>query len=154
MSQRARTRHHKFPVLIAVCTVFAACGALVSLSCASGEPVTVSALSGGRPLHRIDARARIRDLDACVRYIGNELDMAVIEKRQGDAGERVYHMKTVRDEPVWLVITSAHGWDNERALADLSCSATVGRFGDAAREREVVETLKRRLEELRERDPE
>ena len=74
--------------------------------------------------------------------------------REGEQGERVYRMKTVRDEPVWLVIASAHGWDDERALTDLSCSATVGRFGDESREREVLDALKRRLEELRERDRE
>ena len=80
------------------------------------------------------------------------MGMAVLEVLEGEDGERVFRLITVRDEPAWVIATSANGWADDRAEQSISLRAKVGRFGDERRERRLVRLIADRLGDLRRRE--
>jgi len=133
----------------------AVCAALLNMQagCASEQPVDFSSLvAGGGYSAPGTIEGRYRDLDAVIRYSCGQFDMAVVELIQADGGDRAYRIRTINDEPVWLVIASGSGWDDPRALLQLDLSAKVGRFGDRERERDFITLIRDRLAYLAERD--
>ena len=75
--------------------------------------------------------------------------MVVVAITNHDADVRAYEMKTVRDEPAALQITGVRESPEEpRRMSDLAMTASVGRFGDAARERQLLEDIRLRLAEI------
>ena len=119
--------------------------------CASSEPVSVGEITGERELPSEGVRGRIRDLDPAVNYVSGRMDLAVVSQHEGEGGERVYRLLSVINEPVWVVVTSESGWDEDREVTRLDVRAKVGHFGDEAREHELVRRLSDRLVTLRER---
>jgi len=78
--------------------------------------------------------------------------MAIVETIHAQGGDRAYRVRTINDEPVWIVVSSENGWSDDRAASPLRITAKVGRFGDRAREDELLSHLKARLAFLIARD--
>ena len=58
--------------------------------------------------------------------------------------ERVFELRTIRDQPAWLVITRGGGATGEEGIM-LSMRCTVGRFGDPRQEKRLLKALERRI---------
>jgi len=140
-----RRRSHCNYALIAVLAL--------SAGCASEQPVDFPSLSvGGKSSAPGTVEGRFRDLDAVVRYSCSKLDMTVVELIQADGGDWAYRIRTINDEPAWLIVSSDTGFDDPRALLKIDLSAKIGRFGNRAKEGEFITLIRERLEFLAERD--
>jgi hypothetical protein len=94
------------------------------------------------------------DIDASVDVAASKAEMAVVAKDSASAHERTFELRTIRDQPAWLVITraakpgSAAGEGGGEGV-EFSMRCTVGYFGDKPEEERLLRALKQRLEELR-----
>ncbi len=85
------------------------------------------------------------DTDAAVDLAASNSEMAVVSMGTNDTGERVYVLRTIRDEPAWLTLRRTR--DAEQS-APLEITARVGRFGDSGQEYRLLRELRRRLTDL------
>lgn len=117
------------------------------------------------------------DIDAAVAAGASRVEMAVVSANEGptragapgDTRERIFTLKTIRDEPAWVTITkaaSAPASADPSPLEDASATrvagsdgaealllrAKVGRFGDRQRETALLQSISRRLTQLKGRD--
>jgi hypothetical protein len=60
---------------------------------------------------------------------------------------RRYELRTVTDEPVWLEVRRA-GISSRNEPVELELRASVSAFGDAKREKALLESVTRRLNQL------
>ena len=96
------------------------------------------------------------DIAAAVMIGASQSEMAVLAAnrgptRTGDPGdqtERIFELKTVRDEPAWLRVTRSGHQDGPELLLE----AKVGRYGDEKREKELLRHVSARLEALHGRE--
>ncbi|MBK7406185.1 MAG: hypothetical protein IPJ41_16665 [Phycisphaerales bacterium] len=88
------------------------------------------------------------DISAAVAVSLSVSELVLVATESPDAGHRVYRLRSARDEPGVLVVERLSPADEgDPVLLRLSCS--VGRFGDPARERAVLERVSTRLGQLR-----
>lgn len=85
------------------------------------------------------------DIDAAVDLAASESELMIQSAGADNPDERIYLLRSIRDEPVWLRVRRPAGQDES---ASLELTARVGRFGDLAREREFLSNLRRRLGQL------
>lgn len=93
------------------------------------------------------------DIDAAVMVGAARSEMAVAAANPGpslgggvgDPTQRLFELKTIRDEPAWLMITRAPDSHD----TELVMRAKVGRFGDEKREKDLLREVAARLEQLR-----
>lgn len=86
------------------------------------------------------------DLDAAAQGGVEEADAVIVDRLAEVESVRRYTIRTTADEPGLLTIERlSRGPDPVR----LRVGCAIGRFGDPAREREVVEQVRQRLERLR-----
>jgi hypothetical protein len=88
-------------------------------------------------------RADYDDVRAAVLATVREIDMVIIEETIGD-NESLFVLRCRNDEPAKLIAT--------RVDASVELSATVGRFGDGAAQRDLIRGVAERLRALRGRD--
>lgn len=82
------------------------------------------------------------DVDAAMDVGVSAAEMAIVNSSTSpDGSTRLYELRTVTDEPAWL--KAQRGEDGR-----VSLGARVGRFGDAAREQKLVESVAARLKAL------
>jgi hypothetical protein len=88
------------------------------------------------------------DIEAAVAGALGKSELVRVRLDRPDPARLVYTLRTSRDEPAVLAVTrlDAPGSPDPVRLG-LTCS--VGRFGDAAREREFLGLVTARLEQLR-----
>lgn len=88
------------------------------------------------------------DIEAAVAGALTQSELVRVRLDRPDSGRLVYTLRTSRDEPAVLTIArlDTPGVSDPIRLG-LACS--VGRFGDAAREREFLGLVAARLEQLR-----
>ncbi len=88
------------------------------------------------------------DIEAAVTGALGQSELVGVRLDRSDPARLVYTLRTSRDEPAVLAIArlDAPGSPDPVRLG-LACS--VGRFGDAAREREFLGLVTARLEQLR-----
>lgn len=95
----------------------------------------------------VQAVADWNDVDASVEVGASNAEMAVESFGLNDDGERVYRLRTIRDEPVWVVTSRATGESREESAA-LHIAAKVGHFGNPEIERRLIRAIEKRLREL------
>lgn len=94
------------------------------------------------------------DIPAAVDVAVGKCEMAVVrgpDKSAPDYGAvQQYELRTVTDEPARLIIRrrAADNGRGETGAVPLEIDAIVGRFGDAARERRLIDAVRRRLSQL------
>lgn len=104
--------------------------------------IGLAACGGGVQRSAIPARIGWGDVDAAVRVAASGLDIAVLRVVEESERVRVYELTTIRDEPGRLRV-EWHGEALEEVdvrMAEMTCRLT--RFGDPARERAFVETVR------------
>jgi hypothetical protein len=91
------------------------------------------------------------DIDAAVMIGASRSEMAVVAANRGptpgaagDPCERIFKLKTIRDEPAWLRVTRS----GDQRSPHIVMHAKVGRSGDEQREKEFLRHVSARLEEL------
>jgi hypothetical protein len=111
---------------------------------------STSSISAPDSIHhgvREDCTADWNDVDAAMEVAASKVEMAVVSQSLNSDNERVYKMRTSLDEPAWVIATRAAATnDGERITIQLR--ATVGRFGDARREEQLLAAARKRLDEL------
>jgi hypothetical protein len=120
------------------------------------------------------ADADWNDIDAAVSAGASKVEMAVVSANagptpagaEGDTRQRLFTLKTVRDEPAWVMVTRAPGTSDPSPLDEGSSAkvtgpagsqaillrAKVGRFGDRTRETALLRGISRRLGQLAGKD--
>ncbi len=94
----------------------------------------------------LPGRADWNDIDAAVDLAASKNEMAVEGSASPNDDTRVYHLRTVGDEPTWVTV---------RRIDDaggVEITVSVGRFGSRDQERSLAETIRARLQTLRGRD--
>jgi len=127
-------------VIKGFCSIIAIAASL-SLLTACGPIRTIggSAGSSSRPSEAVSARGDWDDVPAAVAAAVRNQEVAIVS-RSSDGNQWTFTLLTIRDEPGQLVATSLDG-----AIA-LRC--TLGHFGDADREKQLLDRTARRLSEL------
>lgn len=88
------------------------------------------------------------DIEAAVAGALGRSELVRVRLDRSDPGRLVYTLRTSRDEPAVLTIARLDTLGSpDPVRLGLTCS--VGRFGDAAREREFLGLVAARLEQLR-----
>ncbi len=90
------------------------------------------------------------DIDAAVEVAVGRHEMAVVQMLRYSRDPHVvrrYELRTVTDEPAWLEVRRA-GISSRTEPVQLELRASVGAFGDANREKALLETVTRRLNQL------
>ncbi len=88
------------------------------------------------------------DIDAAVLVGASRAEMAIVEaKGKPESDRREYVLTTARDEPALLVVVRERAVESG-GVVRVRLEATVGRFGDSARERTLMEAVAARLKEL------
>lgn len=119
-------------------------------------PALIGACSGGDagPLNLTRATSegvpgRWDDFNAALSTAQREHEMAVLEQREPGPGVREYVLLTILDE---RVVIRAEAPETDRyAPTDFNISVAHGVRGDEAKERAIIQTLRRRLEQLAQR---
>jgi hypothetical protein len=97
------------------------------------------------------------DIDAAVEVAVKKAELAVVEARDATdergRAQRVFTLVGLGNEPAELIVTAKGGAGDKSSLAQagpvaMQLSASVGRFGDAAREKTLVNALRARLGQL------
>ncbi len=97
-----------------------------------------------------DTDGPYRDLDAAVRFAAPQVDMAIMSANARDPALWRYTLLTTRDEEVTLDIhLPSPPPDPNSPIVPTSIVAHVGRFGDPARERALIQQIDDRLKALR-----
>lgn len=86
------------------------------------------------------------DLDAAVDVGASECEMAVLAIEVESEAERAYILRTVRDEPAWLMARRIGAADE---AVDVQLTARVGHFGDGRQEDRLISRVRGRLKQLR-----
>jgi hypothetical protein len=95
----------------------------------------------------MSARGDWNDLEASVQLGAGQAEMAVVSRLTAEDDPRAndvvsWELVAVTDEPVRVTIRRGSG-------DQLTLEAQVGRFGNAAREKDLLRAVARRLEQLR-----
>lgn len=89
--------------------------------------------------------------------------MAVLSANRADEAQRIFELKTVSDQPAWLLVTRnadaagesssiTLGRESGGAPENLVLRAKVSRFGDPERERALLRAVAHRLQQLKGRE--
>lgn len=95
------------------------------------------------------------DIDAGVDFAQDEAELAVTESNAAEADRRVFALRSVLDEPGWLVITRSPAPSAPGEFADgeapvlMTLRCTVGRFGNSRAEERFLRALTGRLGALK-----
>ncbi len=148
----------RFPKVVCVMIGFLASCSLFLMGCASS--ISVSDRASQRQASAISTgittlvSADVDDLDAAARVAASRLNMDVVDIIK-DSTTRFYTLRTVRGEPAWLRIelpapTQNFAIDSTTPPPlSITISAAVGRFGDADRERSLINNMKKRINQIR-----
>jgi hypothetical protein len=129
-------------VVVAAC-VIGGCASIEQPVDATGATGAVAMPAGGSGRRVV---ADWDDVHPAVSLMAQQVEMAMLDWSPGHRGvaaarEQRFELLTVGDEPAELVARREDG-------GVIELSARVGRFGDARRERALVEVVARRLEDL------
>jgi hypothetical protein len=83
------------------------------------------------------------DVQAAVAVAAPAIEFAVVHVQSPTPDRTAFELLSARDEPGVLIVERGPG------PGELSIRAQIGRFGDPARERALVEAVRRRLGQLR-----
>jgi hypothetical protein len=100
---------------------------------------------------RLSTNADADDIDAAVNVAVGRVEMAILQTIRTSPDPRVlriYELRAVTDEPAVLKVWRTNS-DGEAGPVSLELAASFGRFGNPARERALLEAVRRRLIELR-----
>lgn len=109
------------------------------------------------PAERSLATGDWDDVRAAVEAGARAAEMAVVSSSESNDGRtKTYQLVTVTDEPAQVVaqirggasMSGATGWGAAGGAGPIELSASVGRFGDAQRERKLLRAIRQRLEQL------
>jgi hypothetical protein len=137
-SRLSRTSHAA-ALTIASCALFAN-------SCAKHPADFDVPLNASRSATTADEN----DIDAAVEVAVGRHEMAVVKMIRYPRDPHVvrrYELRTVTDEPVWLEVRRA-GISSRNEPVELELRASVSAFGDAKREKALLESVTRRLNQL------
>jgi hypothetical protein len=124
----------------------AAAGAL-AMGCASSPPPAVGTTRSGG-VTRTELSADWNDVASAVGVGLGQVGIAPVRVDRSDPSRAVYTLRTARDEPGELTLERLA----EPAAADpvaIAITCSIGRFGDPTREADVIQSVARRLEQLR-----
>jgi hypothetical protein len=142
--------------LVALLFVVAAAG-----GCKSDPPGAVAGGNGMLASASTDSvDADYDDIDAAVGVAAGKNEMAVVWANGVTDSPRRFYLRTVRDEPVYLFIGRQPSFDRPPARdpkapdpgEHLLMRCTVGRFGDERREEDLLDAVRKRLDELHGKD--
>lgn len=124
-------RVHMIPgfVAIIVCTLFGCTGPRSARPAPPAGPTTIEAVGDWN------------DIGVAAAF-GAGAGEAAIEDAQIDETVAIFSLRAVNGEPGVLDVTRAE--EGDRVVA----SCTIGRFGDAVRQRRILEAFARRLQQL------
>lgn len=121
----------------AAAIALAGAGALGLASCASETVTPPSAISISRL-----GDGDWDDIDAAVDVGMSAAEVARVDARTSPDGQtRTYELRTITDEPAWLVARREEG-------GRIGLGARVGRFGDPEREAKLIRGVAERLKAL------
>jgi hypothetical protein len=86
------------------------------------------------------------DVDAAVDAGGAKAEMAIVSITATGPNGRAYELRSIRDEPVWLVVDRLGQAGPGPIRMSMRC--TVGRFGNPEAQRRLLGAVERRLREL------
>ncbi len=110
-----------------------------------GSPGVLARPSYSEPSTR-EARGDWNDLDAALEVGQLVAEVAVVGSSPPASDPRRFELVTGSDEPGWLVAQRPGTRGDDPG--PIHMSARLGRFGDAPRERRLLDAIARRLEEL------
>lgn len=118
-----------------------------------GQPGCGSGPGGSGGGLRADAQRRMAsgdwdDVSAAVAVSLSVAELVLVSTEDPEPTRRVFHLRSSRDEPAELVVERLSPVGAPDPV-ELRLSCTVGRFGDAARERAVLGRVAERLGQLR-----
>ena len=114
--------------------------------CSGDRPVRPPVILAGAATSEV--LADWDDVEAAVSVALSNTELVKVGVNRADPARRVYTLRTSKDEPAGLTIERLGPLvDGEPVTLLATCS--IGRFGDAEREREFLGLIVRRLEQLR-----
>lgn len=141
-SQKSRRIRHVFALVMA--------GGVFGLHTGCSEPAPPSGPGSGYlgTLSTSGTAGDWNDIDAAVLVGASVAEMAVVEaKGAPESDRREYVLTTVREEPALLVVVKERGGESG-GVARVRLEATVGRYGERARERALMDAVASRLKDL------
>lgn len=128
-------------------------GLVAAMGCSATSSRAPAAVERGVSApSRALVRAKPRDISAAVSRAITELSLAPLRVQTPGPGQIEYELISSNDEPGWLRIRFDASADDPPSAArrarDISLEASIGRFGDPARQRRFLDSISRNLRTL------